>query len=77
MAKTRTLGGGQSAIAILLQVAGARAFLACLYTLQAGQATRRYYEAEWAIETNTLIQRIDHALATADGPEATTTIKTT
>jgi hypothetical protein len=50
-------------IAILLQVAGWLAFLACLYTLQAGKAARRFYEAEWAAEANALALRIDNALA--------------
>ncbi|MBE9113698.1 hypothetical protein IQ273_30450 [Nodosilinea sp. LEGE 07298] len=50
-------------ISILLQVAGWLAFLACLYTLQAGKAARRYYEAEWAAEANALVQHIDNALA--------------
>ena len=54
-------------IAILLQVAGWLAFLACLYTLQAGRAARRFYEAEWATEANALALRIDRALAPLDG----------
>ena len=54
-------------ISILLQVAGWLAFLTCLYTLQAGKAARRYYEAEWATEANTLALRIDRALAPLDG----------
>jgi hypothetical protein len=54
-------------LSILLQVAGWLAFLTCLYTLQAGKAARRYYEAEWATETNALAQRIDRALDPADG----------
>ena len=54
-------------IAILLQVVGWLAFLACLYTLQAGKAARRFYEAQWASEANALAHRIDRALAPADG----------
>ncbi|TVQ07877.1 MAG: hypothetical protein EA368_13100 [Leptolyngbya sp. DLM2.Bin27] len=50
-------------LSILLQVAGWLAFLACLYTLQAGKAARRFYEAEWAAEANALALRIDNALA--------------
>ncbi|MBD1919499.1 MULTISPECIES: hypothetical protein [Cyanophyceae] len=49
-------------LSILLQVAGWLAFLVCLYTLQAGRATRRFYEAEWAVEANALALRIDRAL---------------
>jgi hypothetical protein len=54
-------------ISILLQVAGWLAFLACLYTLQAGKAARRFYEAEWAAEANALAQHIDRALAPLNG----------
>ena len=53
-------------IAILLQVAGWLAFLACLYTLHAGRAARRVYTAEWATEANALAHRIDRALAPLD-----------
>ncbi len=57
-------------LSILLQIAGWLAFLACLYTLQAGKAARRFYEAEWATEANALALRIDRALAPADGGAA-------
>ncbi len=49
-------------LSILLQIAGWLAFLACLYTLQAGKAARRFYEAEWATEANALALRIDRSL---------------
>ena len=54
-------------LSILLQVAGWLAFLACLYTLQAGRAARRFYEAEWATEANALALRIDRSLLPLDG----------
>ena len=54
-------------LSILIQVAGWLAFLACLYTLQAGKAARRYYEAECAAEVNALALRIDRALAPLNG----------
>ena len=54
-------------IAILLQIAGWLAFLACLYTLHAGRAARRVYKAQWATEANALAQRIDRVLAPLDG----------
>ena len=57
-------------IAILLQVAGWLAFLACLYTLQAGKAARRFYEAQWATEANALALRIDRSLLPLDGGAA-------
>lgn len=57
-------------ISILLQVAGWLAFLACLYTLQAGKAARRFYEAEWATEANALALRIDRSLLPLDGGAA-------
>ena len=57
-------------IAILLQVAGWLAFLACLYTLQAGKAARRFYEAEWATEAYALALRIDRSLLPLDGGAA-------
>ena len=57
-------------IAILLQVTGWLAFLACLYTLQAGRAARRFYEAEWATEANALALRIDRSLLPPDGGAA-------
>ncbi|MBE9110527.1 hypothetical protein IQ273_13990 [Nodosilinea sp. LEGE 07298] len=57
-------------IAILLQVAGWLAFLACLYTLHAGRAARRVYEAEWATEANALARRIDRSLLPLDGGAA-------
>ncbi len=57
-------------LSILLQIAGWLAFLACLYTLQAGKAARRFYEAEWAAEANTLALRIDRSLLPLDGGTA-------
>jgi hypothetical protein len=57
-------------LSILLQVAGWLAFLACLYTLQAGKAARRVYEAEWATEANALALRIDRSLLPLDGGAA-------
>ncbi|MEA5451951.1 hypothetical protein VB780_25465 [Leptolyngbya sp. CCNP1308] len=57
-------------LSILLQIAGWLAFLACLYTLQAGKATRRFYEAEWAAEANALALRIDNAIAPLHGGAA-------
>jgi hypothetical protein len=59
-------------ISILLQVAGWLAFLTCLYSLQAGKAARRYYEAEWATEANALALCIDRALAPLDGGDTLT-----
>jgi hypothetical protein len=59
-------------IAILLQIAGWLAFLACLYTLQAGKAARRFYEAEWASETDALALCIDRALAPLNGGDTLT-----
>lgn len=57
-------------ISILLQVAGWLAFLACLYTLQAGKAARRFYEAEWATEAYALALRIDRSLLPLNGGAA-------
>jgi hypothetical protein len=57
-------------LSILLQVAGWLAFLACLYTLQAGRAARRVYEAEWAAEAYALALRIDRSLLPLDGGAA-------
>jgi hypothetical protein len=57
-------------LSILLQIAGWLAFLACLYTLQAGKAARRFYEAEWATEANALALRIDRSLLPLDGGTA-------
>jgi hypothetical protein len=57
-------------IAILLQVAGWLAFLACLYTLHAGRAARRFYEAQWATDANALAHRIDRSLLPLDGGAA-------
>ncbi len=54
-------------ISILLQVGGWLAFLACLYTLQAGKAARHFYEAEWAAEAYALALRIDRVLVPLDG----------
>lgn len=52
---------------ILLQITAWLAFLAYLYTLQAGRAARRFYDAEWATEVGTLALRIDRALDPVDG----------
>ncbi|MEA5451917.1 hypothetical protein VB780_25295 [Leptolyngbya sp. CCNP1308] len=57
-------------LSILLQIAGWLAFLACLYTLQAGKAARRFYEAEWATEAYALALRIDRSLLPLDGGAA-------
>ncbi len=54
-------------LSILLQITGWLAYLACLLTLQAGKAARRYYEAEWATEVGALALRIDRALTPLDG----------
>ncbi|WOD36897.1 hypothetical protein [Nodosilinea sp. E11] len=57
-------------LSILLQIAGWLAFLACLYTLQAGKAARRFYEAQWATEAYALALRIDNAIDPLDGGAA-------
>ena len=57
-------------LSILLQIAGWLAFLACLYTLQAGKAARRFYEAEWATEAYAMALRIDRSLLPLDGGAA-------
>jgi hypothetical protein len=52
---------------ILLQITAWLAFLACIYTLQAGRAARRFYEAEWAAEAAAIARRINRALDPVDG----------